>query len=261
MLNRYVVVMLACGWSADNLYMEKMNIVILAAGLGSRLGGKVPKPLTVLADGRTIMEQQISNLRQVFGEKTEISIVVGYKADLIVEAQPDCLFVYNEKYDVTNTSKSLLRALNTMPKNSSVLWLNGDVVFDAGLLELAKPLIEADQSFISVNNNRVSDEEIKYTTDPLGYILDLSKTVPLSLALGEAMGINFVSSSEVSSLISHLRKVADGDYFEKAIENGISTGELLFTPHNLTHSGFEAMEIDFQADLQEVNRRMVHSSL
>ena len=39
-----------------------VQAVILAAGMGTRLGKPWPKPLTPLADGRTIMRQQMDNL-------------------------------------------------------------------------------------------------------------------------------------------------------------------------------------------------------
>ena len=37
--------------------------------------------------------------------------VVGFKLESILEAFPDGLFVYNENFDTTNTSKSLLKVL------------------------------------------------------------------------------------------------------------------------------------------------------
>mgnify|MGYP001553278402 CR=1 FL=1 len=87
------------------------QIVILAAGMGSRLGRSLPKPLTELSDGRSIMQQQFDNIRQAFGKSAEVTVVVGYKLEHIIEAFPSASFVYNEQYDQTNTSKSLLRAL------------------------------------------------------------------------------------------------------------------------------------------------------
>jgi choline kinase len=39
-----------------------MKAVILAAGIGSRLGKPHPKPLTVLSTGETIMQRQIAAL-------------------------------------------------------------------------------------------------------------------------------------------------------------------------------------------------------
>ena len=54
------------------------QIVILAAGLGSRLGRELPKPLTELSDGRTIMGQQHDNVRAAFGTDVTITTVVGW---------------------------------------------------------------------------------------------------------------------------------------------------------------------------------------
>ena len=66
-----------------------VNVVILAAGMGSRLGRSLPKPLTELSDGRTIMQQQHDNIRAAFGTDVTITTVVGYKLEHIIEAFPD----------------------------------------------------------------------------------------------------------------------------------------------------------------------------
>ena len=106
-----------------------MQAVILAAGMGTRLGRPWPKPLTPLADGRTIMGQQMDNLQRVFGADLRVMTVVGFKLEMILEAFPDVAYVYNESYDQTNTNRSLLKALRIAP-DGGVLWMNGDVVFD-----------------------------------------------------------------------------------------------------------------------------------
>ncbi|OUD82636.1 Bifunctional protein GlmU [Clavibacter michiganensis subsp. michiganensis] len=141
------------------------QVVILAAGMGSRLGRSLPKPLTELSDGRTIMGQQFDNIRFGLGDDAKVSIVVGYKLDHIIDAFPDADYIYNEQYDQTNTSKSLLRALRASGPGG-VLWMNGDVVFDPMILRRAAAMIARDQSFVTVNTSRVSDEEVKYTTSP-----------------------------------------------------------------------------------------------
>ena len=45
-----------------------MKAIILAAGIGSRLGKPHPKPLTELTTGETILERQIRHLAKVVGE-------------------------------------------------------------------------------------------------------------------------------------------------------------------------------------------------
>jgi len=224
------------------------QIVILAAGMGSRLGRSLPKPLTELSDGRTIMQQQFDNIRHAFGKDAHVSIVVGYKLEHIIEAFPDASFVYNEQYDQTNTSKSLMRALRAS-KDGGVLWMNGDVVFDPEALVRAGDLVAADRSFVSVNTAKVSDEEVKYTTDAEGYIKELSKQV--KGGLGEAVGINYISRDDKAVLLRQLRKVNDQDYFERGIELAIEQDRLLIEPIDI--SDLYAVEIDFAEDLERAN--------
>ena len=224
------------------------QIVILAAGMGSRLGRSLPKPLTELSDGRSIMQQQFDNIHQAFGKKAEITVVVGYKLEHIIEAFPIASFVYNEQYDQTNTSKSLMRALRAS-KDGGVLWLNGDVVFDPEALERAAKMVATEQSFVSVNTAKVSDEEVKYTVDTEGYINELSKTV--KGGLGEAVGINYVSPDDKAALLRQLGRVDDKDYFERGIELAIEQDRLRFEPVDI--SDLYAVEIDFAEDLERAN--------
>ena len=224
------------------------QIVILAAGMGSRLGRSLPKPLTELSDGRTIMQQQFDNIHHAFGNSAKVTIVVGYKLEHIIEAFPEASFVYNEQYDQTNTSKSLMRALRASSPGG-VLWMNGDVVFDPETLERAARLVARDQSFVSVNTSSVADEEVKYTTDAEGYIRELSKTV--KNGLGEAVGINYVSRDDKAILLRQLMRVADQDYFERGIELAIEQDGLRFEPVDI--SDLYAVEVDFAEDLERAN--------
>jgi choline kinase len=194
------------------------------------------------------MKQQIDNLGLAFGESYRVMIVVGFKLEAIIERFPEATFVYNELYDQTNTSKSLLKALRASG-DGGVLWLNGDVVFDPQVLVRVTPKIEADQSFVVVNQSKVSDEEVKYTLDAHGYINELSKQVVGGL--GEAVGINFVAAQDKKSLIARLQEVGDQDYFERGIELGIENDGLKFEAVDI--SDLYAVEVDFAEDLDRAN--------
>lgn len=225
-----------------------LQTVILAAGMGSRLGRSLPKPLTELSDGRTIMRQQHDNIRAAFGDDARITTVVGYRAETVVEAFPDVDYVYNERYDQTNTSKSLLRALKATGKGG-VLWMNGDVVFDPRILGRAIELIAREQSFVTVNTAKVSDEEVKYTVTAEGYINALSKTV--RGGIGEAVGINYISAADKRALVAQLGRVDDQDYFERGLELAIAENGLLLEPLDI--SDLYAVEVDFAEDLERAN--------
>jgi choline kinase len=224
------------------------QIVILAAGMGSRLGRTLPKPLTTLNDGRTIMQQQFDNIHHAFGTSAKVTLVVGYKLEHIIEAFPDASFVYNEMYDQTNTSKSLMRALQASG-SGGVLWMNGDVVFDPAVLDRAALMVEQDRSFVTVNTSSVAEEEVKYTTGAEGYIDEISKTV--KNGLGEAVGINYIASADKAALLRQLQRVADQDYFERGLELAIQQDGLRIEPIDI--SDLYAVEVDFEEDLQRAN--------
>jgi choline kinase len=234
--------------AAPRLLYPPVQAVILAAGMGTRLGRPTPKPLTPLRDGRTIQRRQLDALRSSFGDDVDITVVVGFSSDLLMQASPDVRFAYNPHYASTNTSKSLWRGLSTS-REGGVLWLNGDVVFDPTVLEHVLSFVRADESFVCVDTATVADEEIKYTLDEDGYIRQLSKTVVGGL--GEAVGINYVSSEDKPALIAHLDACDDQDYFERAIETAIELDGLRFRPVDI--SAFSAVEVDFERDLERAN--------
>jgi choline kinase len=216
--------------------------------MGSRLGRSLPKPLTPLADGRSIMQQQHDNIRAAFGRDARITTVVGYRAETIVDAFPEADYVYNDRYDQTNTSKSLLRALANTGR-AGVLWMNGDVVFDPRVLGRAADLIEHDRSFVTVDTASVGDEEVKYTVDAEGFVKELSKVVVHGV--GEAVGINYISSRDKKALMRQLQRVGDQDYFERGIELAITHDGLRVEPLDI--SDLYAVEVDFAEDLERAN--------
>jgi choline kinase len=231
-----------------------MRIAILAAGVGSRLGSPYPKPLTELDDGRSIMQRQLENLAARF-DPTTISIVVGYKMELIMESFPDVMFIYNQDYAETNTSRSLLKVMRlTGPE--PVLWLNGDVVFEPELLDSFRDQLRDDRSFVAVNTASVGEEEVKYDLDDEGFIRLLSKEVPDPL--GEAVGINYVSVADKSSLVRALEDCRPHDYFERGVELSIMRDGRRYEAVDVSTS--LCIEVDFISDLARANKEIVGRS-
>ncbi|TDP59335.1 NTP transferase domain-containing protein [Flavobacterium dankookense] len=226
-----------------------MKIIILAAGIGSRLGNPFPKPLTPLKNGKSIMEYQTENIASKFNID-DINVVVGFKKDLIMERFPELTYIYNPFFDRTNTSKSLLQALKKN-RDKSVMWFNGDVVFDRQILDILHPYIKSKTSFVAVNTSKVADEEVKYTLKD-GFINELSKTV--KNGLGEAVGINFISSKDIQAFINRLEECNDNDYFERGLELAIEKDGIKITAVDI--SAFNCMEIDFVEDLENVNKML-----
>ena len=224
-----------------------MKIIILAAGIGSRLGTSHPKTLTLLKNGKSIMRMQIDNIATRYNTN-DINVVVGYKKQLIMKSFPELNFIYNPLFDRTNTSKSLLLALKKA-HNTSILWINGDVVFDKNIFELLDVYIKANKTFVAVNTKQVGNEEVKYTLKD-GYIDQLSKSI--KNGLGEAVGINFIASEDIEKFINRLEECNDNDYFERGLEIAIERDNLKVEAVDI--SMYNCMEIDFLEDLDNVNK-------
>ncbi|MDC1534910.1 phosphocholine cytidylyltransferase family protein [Flavobacteriaceae bacterium] len=223
-----------------------MKIIILAAGIGSRLGNPFPKPLTKLKNNKSIMQMMTENISS-FYDTDMINLVVGFKKDLIMESFPDLTYVYNQYFDQTNTAKSLLKAIKKN-KGQSILWMNGDIVFDKNILIRLKEYIDKDISFVAVNTSKVAEEEVKYTLKD-DCINELSKEV--KNGLGEAVGINFISSKYIELFIKRLEECNDNDYFERALEIAIEKDGFKIKPVDI--SDFNCIEIDFEEDLKNAN--------
>jgi choline kinase len=219
-----------------------LKAIILAAGMGTRLGSLIPKPLTSLVNEKTILDFQVEKLSKVIGLHNIIA-VVGYKKELVMEKHPDLSFVYNVAYTQTNTSKSLLTAINKVDED--VLWMNGDVYFDEAVLKM---LIDMPHSSCLVDMKKCGDEEIKYTLNSDDNIHELSKEV--KDGVGEAVGINLIRRNDLHNFKTALKKVANKDYFEKALEVLTKAGKLRLKPVHLGNSFCK--EIDFEEDLREV---------
>ncbi len=218
-----------------------MKAVILAAGVGSRLGKPLPKSLNTLPSGKTIFENQLDILKKCGIH--EIICVLGFKKEFIMERYPNILYRYNPLYHITNTSKSLMMVLQSIDEDD-VVWLNGDVVLEEGVLQ---EVMKVNGNVIGVNKEKCAEEEVKYKTDSDGHLTEISKQV--KSAEGEAIGVNKISKKDFNCFVKNLEKCEPDDYFEKAIEFCIEDG-VKFKPANI--SKYKCIEVDFEEDLQKV---------
>ena len=220
-----------------------MQTIILAAGRGSRLGRDVPKAVLEIAKNTTILDIQLRNLSTI-SSIDDVIVVVGFKSELITQKYSGLSFIYNDRYDRTNTAASLLLALEKTNEDD-ILWLNGDVVFDRDILRLIQQ--NPDHNLIFVKRGCCGAEEVKYSVDRSDAIRNISKTV--RNGLGEAVGINFIKQQDLSTFIACLTECTPADYFERAIELAIKRG-VSFLPVDIGNDF--CTEIDFEEDLQKV---------
>jgi choline kinase len=121
-----------------------MKAIIVAAGIGSRLGDltkDLPKPL-VDVNGKSILERQIEIFKK-FGID-EIFVVTGYKKDKITFS--NVKYIYNSEYQQTEQIGSLMKARKHI--SGDVIISFGDIIFEESILQ---QLLENKENFVLVS--------------------------------------------------------------------------------------------------------------
>ncbi|KKT14889.1 MAG: hypothetical protein UV94_C0006G0053 [Parcubacteria group bacterium GW2011_GWC1_43_30] len=236
--------------------------IILAAGRGIRLrplSDASPKCLIPVGEF-SILYRQIKSL-QTHGIK-KIILVVGFMAEKIKryteEAFPDLKiqFVYNHQFEVTNTIYSLALAAKTVMPGTEVFLLNGDVVFDPNIISLLQNA-ECDESYVAAQMGLCTEEEIKIELASDKSVARLSKKIPPTRAIGEAIGINKFSPKFFIELKKSLKSLKDAypmEYFEYAVEHVLNSGAKIYP---LDIKELKAIEIDFLDDLNRAQNEVL----
>ncbi|MCD6579228.1 NTP transferase domain-containing protein [bacterium] len=134
--------------------------IILAAGLGKRMGGKFPKVLFPIK-GKPIISILLKNVHEFFDK---IIVVVGFQADSVKKEVnshfKDIMFAYQEKQ--LGTGHAVKSALTFVKSDDDIFILNGDVPL------LEKNTLEKMYGFGKNNDCKMTVGILKLD-DPFGY--------------------------------------------------------------------------------------------
>ena len=167
-----------------------MKALILAAGLGTRLApitDDYPKCMTVVAEGKSIIEKQIDNLHSVGID--DITVITGYKADLLknfLESKyKDLNIVESVNYRTTNNMFSAFLGEPYVSGNE-FLMMNADVFYDASVLKdlIACEAVDA----IVTDIGRYIEESMK-VVEKDGKLIKISKSIKPEEALGSSIDV------------------------------------------------------------------------
>jgi len=174
--------------------MKKYQIVILAAGLGSRMGKYVKsKPKTLVkVNGKPLIEFILNSLNKKFC--SDILIAVGYKKDKIIKLLGHkrggmiIKYVFNPLYKTTNSTYSMWLLSSFFKKN--IVVINADTIFDKDILKF---LIKSKhKNALSVDDHieiPLPDEAMKVTLNKKSIITNVSKKISANKTSGDAIGI------------------------------------------------------------------------
>ncbi len=241
-----------------------MKAVILAAGCATRLrplSDDTPKTLLPVAGVPILRRTMTSLLRCGFDQ---FVIGTGYLEHMVREAVAswfpasqnlDVTFVTNSDFRATNNAYSLLLAREHL-ENDDFILLDGDVVFDVGVVE---ELVSRGPDCLAVRSvGEIGLEEVKVTADKQDRVLAIGKHVPVRTAMGESVGIELFSAATSKRLFATLHDRVIGqnlvnEYYEAAFQQIVDEGTTLY---GVDIGSKYASEIDTVDDWRAANLRL-----
>jgi choline kinase len=236
------------------------SAVLLAAGVGRRLGENYEGPKALLAfDGRSLLRRHMEALAA--NDVRRLSITIGYQGSKLREAVAEVLrlpglqnlsvsFVENPEYR-KGSLVSLLAQRGVLDAGAPVLLMDGDVLYDARMIE--RLLSGPGEGVLLVDRElEPGDEPVKICFDGAGQIVDFRKVPTRPHAwFGESVGFFRFSADLAARLAQRCAwYVAQGEVdteYEEAIRDLI-----LQTPDRFAAADVSDLpwtEIDFPEDV------------
>ena len=223
-----------------------MDVVILAAGRGTRLDAELPKCLVKVRRQKRIIDYQLEFIESMVSN-AKIHVVAGYKFDLVREhlSDHDVNLIHNPFYDCSGIVGSAWLSLSHI--TSPDVWrIDGDVIF-------TKSLKACDRTTFFANcchepRETAYLETIKETLTGIGFASDYTGAKEWSCS-------EVYRNGDYQTVVSGARHlVKEGHYFE-AVNHAIHNN-LIDLPWYETIEG--VFEIDTKEDLKNARKKLSH---
>lgn len=173
------------------------SIIISCAGMGTRLGLKMPKAL-VKVSGKSLIQRHLELLKKC----NDIRIVVGYKAESVIaeviKYTKDVLFVFNNDYMNTGTGASVMLA--TRFANEYILTIDGDLIVHPGDIN---KILNSSYEFIGVSEPG--------SDNPVLTVIKNDKVVKFARGEGkyEWTGISYIKTNKLTPGMGHVYQIIE----------------------------------------------------
>ena len=238
-----------------------MQAVLLAAGVGQRLGIDRPKCLLEIG-GKSLLERHLEVLATVGIDK--LFVVTGHLHEMLDkalgQAAPDFTVeqIYNPNYR-QGSAVSLVAALQQVDPDQPLLLMDADVLYQPTLLtDLAR----------AKGNALLVDPDFEPGPEPVkvcirnGRVVEFSKSVADDLQcdlIGESVGFFRIEPDSLPALAECCRQAIEKHGVsvphESALREGMLTGNLPM--NSLTTNARAWLEIDFPADVERANNEVL----
>tara|TARA_Y100001970_G_scaffold283401_2_gene398401 strand:+ start:20238 stop:20972 length:735 start_codon:yes stop_codon:yes gene_type:complete len=236
-----------------------MRAVILAAGVGKRLGGiegEIPKVLISIG-GSTLLERHIKILESSGIE--DIVIGTGFQSHLIEKElfrlkRKNIKTVHNTDF-TQGSIVTLYKLRNEILCGTDIIIMDGDVLYDKRMIS---KLIRSENknTFLLDRNIEPGEEPMKIAVYK-DHIVDFRKKITGQFDFfGESVGLfkfcPITSKLIVEQTIKIITKGDKNDYMEEAIRNVLIENTDDFSYVDIT--GLPWIEIDFPNDIENAKK-------
>lgn len=178
--------------------MAEITAVILAAGLGMRMGPRgrmMPKGLIEMG-GTGLVPQSVATLRRWGAAR--IAVVTGHLAEQYQEAfaGTDVQLIHNPAYDHTGSLRTLIQAMGVL--DGPLLLLESDLIYAPQVLDAVE--VGADQFMVSGPTG--AGDEVYTWIDAQDRLSLISKdrAARAEAPLGEMIGVTALSADAVTQM-------------------------------------------------------------
>lgn len=241
---------------------EKLDLVILAAGIGSRIqkpGKEIPKCLLPINRTQTILSRQLEQFLSQ-DEIARIIISSGYSHGKIEEyldrhfraevKNARLVLEYNPFYMISNNLISLWNIRGLILQSSRALLIsNGDNIYGRTINNLLTELPEGNVLFTRIKDEYDGDDmKIRLKN---GNIIQVNKNISGKYADGEAIGLAKFNQAGKLRLFKILSELVENphhlnSFYLRAFEHLIKQGSVQLKPYYCGNMFFD--EIDFPED-------------
>ncbi|GAV24156.1 nucleotidyltransferase [Carboxydothermus islandicus] len=226
-----------------------MKLVILAAGVGSRLyplTSDRPKAMIEI-NGKPLIEKQIEEALKKGIKAEDIYVVGGYQIEVLKKVLPPKVkLIENPDYNTKNNVYSV--ALLKDHLSDGFILFNSDVVFAPEILD--ELFLENYPDVLVVDDVNPLDEEDMKVVIENGFITHISKKVNPREAQGEYIGILRFSRDTAQKVINRCWEMVEAGEVNGWYETALNTllPELKIRP--VSTRGYLWTEIDDFKDLE-----------
>lgn len=241
-----------------------MKAIILAAGIGNRLGEHAAnKPKSLLEfEGKSLLKRHIEILEA--NRIEALTIVTGYESEMLQSHLADQTlpinYIYNDRY-TEGSAISLGCAYETIVSEPEFILMDADVLYDQ---EMIRRLVNTDiDNCLLLDRDFIpGDEPVKICVDKKGQINEFRKTIAENLEYvlqGESVGFfkfnKLIGASLLARIDDYLAKGENDAPYEEAIRDLLLTYPEQFGYEDVT--GVPWIEIDFPEDIERAQNEII----